>query len=100
MDSLTELFAHVLTIFCTFATCACCAHSNYINKEGKCLPYWGYHKCFLPWIDAFEQLFNLPPVSLFLHSPQTPQSIPLPWLAARPCRADRAGMPLHRCLRL
>ena len=35
MDSFTELFAHVLTIFCTFATCACCAHSNYINKEGK-----------------------------------------------------------------
>ena len=43
MDSLTELFTHVLTIFCTFAACACCAHfklyklhiSNYINKEGK-----------------------------------------------------------------
>ena len=43
MDSFTQLFAHVLTIFCTFAACACCAYfklyklhiSNYINKEGK-----------------------------------------------------------------
>jgi hypothetical protein len=43
-------FAHVLTIFCTFAACACCAYfklyklhiSNYINKEGNdVIPFFG-----------------------------------------------------------
>lgn len=32
MDTLAELFAHVLTIFCTFAAYTYCVH---YNKEGK-----------------------------------------------------------------
>lgn len=35
MDTLAELFAHVLTIFCTFAAYACCVHFKRYKSHNR-----------------------------------------------------------------